>query len=75
MSDLRKVNFPEPMPGGTRVHVTVPASLSFNFEKLQAMTKTILTNLGCAACHSGFDFTFIRELDFSFNERGELIQG
>ena len=73
MSDIKTKLASDPMPGRT-VHVTVPVSLANNFEKMQSVTKQVLGKLGCGGCHSGFDFRFIHEHEFNFNEKGELLQ-
>jgi hypothetical protein len=54
------------------VYVSVPASLAFNYDKMQGITKTVLGKLGCLGCHSGFDLRFNNENIFVFNEKGEL---
>jgi len=73
MSDLKAKLASDPMPGRV-VHVTVPVSLAYNLDKMQAVTKTVLGKLGHVGCHSGFDLRFIHENDFKFNEKGELFQ-
>ncbi len=56
------------------VHVTVPVSLANNLQQMQKITKTVLGRLGHASCHSGFDIRFIQEWQFSFNEKGQMIE-
>jgi len=41
-----------------RVNVYVPHDVTFNLDKMQQVTKSVLTRLGCPQCHSG------RILDF-----------
>jgi hypothetical protein len=73
MSNVKQGAFSDPMPGRP-IHVTVPVSLSFDLEKMQKLTREVLGKLGHVGCHSGFDLRFNHEIDFSFNERGELFQ-
>lgn len=40
------------------VHVTIPAEVAFNLDRLQTVQKDILGRLGCQACCSGFDIRF-----------------
>lgn len=40
------------------VHVTVPAEVAFDLDRLQTVQKDILGRLGCPACCSGFDIRF-----------------
>ncbi|WP_104140055.1 hypothetical protein [Arthrobacter sp. ZGTC131] len=40
------------------VHVTVPAEVAFNLDRIQTVQKEILGRLGCSACCSGFDIRF-----------------
>ncbi|HZY37233.1 MAG TPA: hypothetical protein VFE53_11320 [Mucilaginibacter sp.] len=35
------------------IHVTLPSSVSNDFEKMTKVTQSILTRLGCPNCHSG----------------------
>jgi hypothetical protein len=70
MTDFKKENLHAATV--TQVHITVPAAVAFDIEKMEKASRIVLGKLGCAACHSGFDLRFIRELDFSFNERVEL---
>lgn len=73
MHDFKEKAFSNPMPG-TGIRVTVPVSVAFNFERIQAVTKSVLDKLGHGGCHSGFDIRFIHEDNFRFNEMGELMQ-
>jgi hypothetical protein len=51
------------------VHVTIPASVAYDFEKITKVTKNILGKLGCTACHSGHDIRFIIEDKFHVDEK------
>ena len=55
--------------------VTVPASVAYNFDKMQKVSQTVLGKLGCPGCHSGFDIRFIMERQFRFNEKLEMVEG
>jgi hypothetical protein len=56
----------DPMPGNI-VRVRVPHSVFHNIEKMQAVTRNVLGELGCQGCHSGYDIRFIQETEFSVN--------
>jgi hypothetical protein len=38
-----------------KVTVTVPASVAFNLEKMQAVFKSLGEKVGCGSCYSGAD--------------------
>lgn len=40
------------------VHVTIPAEVAFDLDRIQTVQKEILGRLGCQACCSGFDIRF-----------------
>lgn len=50
------------------VHVTVPAEVAFDLERLQTVQKDILGRLGCQACCSGFDIRFDIARRFAVDE-------
>ena len=52
------------------VIVQAPREIVFDLEKLQAIQRDILGQLGCRACCSGFDFHFPTELEFLFPDKG-----
>jgi len=66
---------PQPLPPGpdpeslvrsmsrAQVDVLVPERVSGNLKSLQKAVAVTLGKLGCAACCSGFDIAFRRELD------------
>jgi hypothetical protein len=62
---------PVPLPGpGSAVHVTAPGAVFDNIEHLGSSIEKVLGRLGCAACCSGFDIFFQRELDgFAFDAK------
>lgn len=57
------------------IYVSVPASVAFDFKKMQRVTETVLGKLGCPGCHSGFDIRFDIERRFQFNEKLEIERG
>ena len=62
-----------PVYAARTVHVTVPVTVANNFDKMQKVTKTVLGQLGCSGCHSGFDIRFIQETQFIFNEKLQMV--
>jgi len=58
---------------GQEVRVTIPASLFHNLEGMQRVTKQILGQLGCEACHSGFDIRYDVVRQFVVDEKGQLM--
>jgi hypothetical protein len=72
------INLPQdPVPALTdrTILVTVPASVAFDLDKMQTISKNVLGRLGCPGCHSGFDIRYIMERRFRFNENLEFIEG
>jgi hypothetical protein len=55
------------------IHVTVPASVAFDFKKMTKVTQSVLDRLGCPGCHSGFAIRFDIERQMHFNEKAEMI--
>ncbi len=51
------------------VHVSIPASVAYNFESITKVTQNILGKLGCLGCHSGRDIRFIIEDNFRVDEK------
>lgn len=52
------------------INVAVPSAVLGNIEQLSKVTASVLGKLGCAACCSGFDIAFRRQLEhFSVNEK------
>lgn len=55
---------------GPHVTVMLPDRVSSNIKSLQKAVAATVGKLGCAACCSGFDIVFQRELDFiTINEK------
>lgn len=59
-------------PGRGPVRVTIPAKDAYDLERFQNSVATILDELGCPACCSGFDITFLHERDFIFRGGNQL---
>ena len=49
---------------GNQVRVTIPARVAFDLKSIQKVTAQVLGQLGCEACHSGFDIRFALVRDF-----------
>lgn len=57
------------------VHVSIPASVAYDFEKITKVQKSILGKLGCMACCSGFDIRWILENRFVVDEKLNISTG
>lgn len=57
---------------GPVVRVSIPAGLSHNFDAMQRVTKQVLGQLGCEACHSGFDIRYDVLREFIADEKGNV---
>jgi len=57
---------------GQAVRVTIPASLTHNLDAMHRVTGNILKELGCGACHSGFDIRYDVLRDFVVDAQGNL---
>lgn len=49
------------------IQVSVPAKLAYDLDSMQKVTSRVLDQLGCPACHSGFDIRFDIERRFIFD--------
>ena len=56
---------PVPLRGVTAM---LPSKVSYNLEQVQKVVANIADRLGCAACCSGFDITFLHEREFLVDE-------
>jgi hypothetical protein len=55
------------------ITVTIPDKVSGNIDALTRAAGVVLGQLGCAACCSGFDILFRREINtIALNENGEV---
>ena len=57
---------------GQVVRVSIPASMFHNLDAMQKVTKQVLGQLGCEACHSGFDIRYDVVRQFVVDEKGRL---
>ena len=70
MADLN----PQPLP--PRVRVFLPREATFDLDKMQKITQTVLGRLGCEGCHSGHVLDFLTLQDFVVNpETLEVREG
>lgn len=67
----QKIDFqPNPINLKTKrnvINVTVPAKDYFDLGRMQEIQKEVLLELGCKACHSGWDIRFDMHKHFSFS--------
>ena len=63
----------DPVRTGT-VRVSVPASVAYNFGRMQEVTKEILGRLGCDECHSGYDIRFDVIRDYRVQMAGKKLE-
>lgn len=54
---------------GRTVRIVVPAEVHSSLESMQQVTKEVMTRLGCAPCHSGWDLRFELEREFIVDAR------
>lgn len=59
---------------GNTIKIKVPARVAFDLESMNKATYTVLDELGCPACHSGFDLRFDFEREFVFDLKLNLIR-
>lgn len=65
----------DPVPVRTNtVRVSVPASVAYNFGRMQEVTKEILGRLGCEECHSGYDIRFDVIRDYRVRMAGKKLE-
>ncbi len=55
------------------IKIKVPVKVAYDAEKMRRVSEIVLSELGCAACHSGFDLRFDIQRQFVFNEKLELL--
>lgn len=61
--------FADLVSAGNLVRVSIPAKVAFDLKSLQRVTAQVLGQLGCEACHSGFDIRFDVVRDFVVDEK------
>lgn len=54
---------------GNTIRIKVPASVAFDLAQMNIVTKSVLAELGCSACHSGHDLRFDFEREFIFDKK------
>jgi hypothetical protein len=54
---------------GNLVRVSIPAKVAFDLKSIQRVTAQVLGQLGCEACHSGYDIRFDVVRDFIVDEK------
>lgn len=52
--------------------VVVPASVAFDRDKMEKITREILGRVGCPDCHSGRDIRFELERNFFVDEKLQI---
>jgi hypothetical protein len=57
---------------GENVKVALPASVSYDIEKIRELTARIADKVGHSSCFSGFDISFGEEIIYVVNEQGVL---
>lgn len=57
---------------GPVVRVSIPAGLHHNLDGMHNVTKQVLGQLGCEACHSGFDIRYDIVREFIADEKGNV---
>src|SRR5437763_6398176 len=62
----------EGVRSGRSVRVTIPAAIAYDLGAFQKSLADLLGHLGCMACCSGFDITFLQERQFFINEKLEI---
>ncbi|HKH43579.1 MAG TPA: hypothetical protein VKM72_02840 [Thermoanaerobaculia bacterium] len=54
---------------GNLVRVTIPVKVANDLKSMQRVTASILGQLGCEGCHSGFDIRYDVVREFVVNEQ------
>jgi len=57
---------------GNPVRVTIPAKVANDLKSMQRITASVLGQLGCEGCHSGFDIRYDVVREFVVNEQLEV---
>jgi hypothetical protein len=60
----------ESTPRPLTLNVTVPRAIFYDLEKMQALTKSIMTRCGHPICCSGIVLNYKEELDFVVQQQG-----
>lgn len=51
------------------VRVSIPAKIAYDLGQMQKITASVLDQLGCPNCHSGYDIRFDLERRFIIDEK------
>jgi hypothetical protein len=54
----------------SKLGVSMTPDAAFDLDTIQEAVATIAEDIGCPACHSGFDVTFQNELDYQITQKG-----
>src|SRR5437764_8337493 len=57
---------------GPVVRVTIPAAIFNKLDAMNSVTRKVLGQLGCEACHSGFDIRYDVIREFIVDETGNV---
>jgi hypothetical protein len=57
---------------GPVVRVTIPAAIFHKLDAMNSVTRKVLGQLGCEACHSGFDIRYDVIREFIVDETGNV---
>jgi hypothetical protein len=60
---------PQPLPPRDRVRVYVTPDVTYDLEKMQKVTASVLGRLGCGGCHSGRILEFLDIQEFVINPK------
>lgn len=56
------------------VHVSIPVSVAYDFDKFVKIQRSILERLGCSACTSGHDIRFDIHQNFAVDEKLNITE-
>lgn len=62
------VSLPQDPVPNIPIRVTLPGKVGYDLDKIQILVANIADRLGCLACCSGFDITFLHERELLINE-------
>jgi hypothetical protein len=54
------------------IRISIPAAVAYDLAAFQKSIANLVERLGCRACFSGADCTFLHERDFVINEKFEV---
>lgn len=62
---------PQPLPPGRTIRVHAPASVLYDLEAFQRAQFSVLQQVGCPACHSGFNLFWDTYAEYAVDPSGE----